>query len=150
MLHPVTAASYGTSKPFMLLSNADLNRACRGEALPLRISSNKEKEIALFLILDLQDDAFQALLECTRNAWEYLAADFKRLRKFDPQAPDRWPDKKRFDELTAGLALLRSECVRRGLPAKWLMGLALQMRCTKGAKPCNSGQTDAAQSVENQ
>lgn len=52
-------------------------------------------------------------------------------------------------EVESGLIFLRRECRRRKLPARFLMGRrALQFRCTEDAKPCNTGQADAAQSVE--
>lgn len=144
VLHPII----GVAQPFPITSKAELTRACFGEAMPLCISSDNDRALAAFLLSDCSDHEVQIVLECTRNAWDYLAADLRRLKRYDPQAPDRWSDRKRFEELSAALVLLKSECSRRRLPAQWLMGRALQMRCTDDAKPCNPGQTDAAQSVE--
>lgn len=154
VFHPIVSANYEDWKP-------------------LRISSDEERKLAAHMLSDSSDEEVMMLLDTTRAAREELAKERKVLRicgedlsarKILPREQpeiarwlgygdlDRTPEvhskRELFSELNAALLLLKSECRRRGLYAKWLTGRALQIRCTQDANPCISQQTDAAQFVD--
>ena len=154
VVHPIVSASYDDWKP-------------------LRISSEEERKLAAHLLSSSADEEVLMLLSTTRAARETLTKERELLRiggqdlstrkllaKEQPElarrlgyadvgwAPEVHSKMQLFAELNTGLLLLKSECRRRGIGAKWLTGRALQIRCTQDAKASISQQPDAAQSVE--
>jgi hypothetical protein len=120
---------------------------------PLSISSEFDAELATRWLsddeYDIPDDHVRTLTAATLAAWKPLARDARNLAQAGSALPPS--EARQFAELSAALRLLRSEWHRRGMDgARWLMGRALQFRCTEDAKPCNSRQSDAVHPIENQ
>jgi hypothetical protein len=110
--------------------------SCDELSEPLRISSEFDAELARMMLLEreggeyeIPDDQVRTLTTATLAAWEPLALDARNLARAGSALPQR--EAQQLTELSAALRLLRSIWHRRGMEgARWLMGLALQFRCT--------------------